>query len=76
MVKFYGPPPGSDRPGRLDLSQFRPVLPQPRGGSCDPAVPCSARSIEMFGFMDLPFMAGIGFIVISVLLAFYTKASE
>jgi hypothetical protein len=30
----------------------------------------------MFGFMDLPFMAGAGFIVIAVLLAFYTKASE
>jgi hypothetical protein len=30
----------------------------------------------MFGFMDLPFMAGVGFIVIAVLLAFYTKASE
>ncbi len=53
--------------------QFFPSL---EGGSCDPAVPCSARSIEVFGFMDLPFMAGVGFIVISVLLAFYTKASE
>ena len=56
-----------------NVVQFFPSL---EGGSCDPAVPCSARSIEMFGFMDLPFMAGIGFIVISVLLAFYTKASE
>jgi len=53
--------------------QFFPSL---EGGSCDPAVPCSARSIEVFGFMDLPFMAGVGFIVVSVLLAFYTKASE
>lgn len=56
-----------------NLVQFFPSL---EGGSCDPAVPCSARSIELFGFMDLPFMAGVGFIVISVLLAFYTKAPE
>ena len=56
-----------------NLVQFYPRL---EGGSCDPAVPCSARSVEMFGFMDLPFMAGVGFILITVLLAFYTKAPE
>jgi disulfide bond formation protein DsbB len=56
-----------------NLVQFFPSF---EGGSCDPAVPCSARSIEMFGFMDLPFMAGAGFILITILLAFYTKASE
>jgi disulfide bond formation protein DsbB len=53
--------------------QFFPSL---EGGSCDPLVPCSARSIEVFGFMDLPFMAGAGFILIAILLAFYTKAVE
>jgi len=56
-----------------NVLQFYPSL---EGTSCDPLVPCSARSIEMFGFMDLPFMAGAGFIVIAVLLAFYTKAGE
>ncbi len=56
-----------------NVVQFYPSL---EGGSCDPVNPCSARSIEMFGFMDLPFMAGAGFIVIAVLLAFYTKAGE
>jgi len=56
-----------------NLVQFYPRL---EGGSCDPLNPCSARSIEMFGFMDLPFMAGAGFIVIAVLLTFYTKAKE
>jgi disulfide bond formation protein DsbB len=56
-----------------NVVQFFPSL---EGGSCDPLNPCSARSIEMFGFMDIPFMAGAGFIVISVLLAFYTKAQE
>jgi hypothetical protein len=57
-----------------------PVDGHPAGGGdppgCDPLNPCSARSIAVFGFMDLPFMAGAGFIVIAVLLAFYTKASE
>ena len=56
-----------------NVLQFYPSL---EGTSCDPLVPCSARSIEMFGFMDLPFMAGAGFIVIAVLLAFSTKAGE
>jgi disulfide bond formation protein DsbB len=56
-----------------NLVQFFPTL---EGGSCDPLNPCSARSIAVFGFMDLPFMAGAGFILIAVLLAFYTKARE
>lgn len=56
-----------------NVLQFFPSL---EGTSCDPLVPCSARTIQMFGFMDLPFMAGAGFIVIAVLLAFYTKAGE
>ena len=56
-----------------NVVQFYPSL---EGGSCDPVNPCSARSIEVFGFMDLPFMAGAGFIVIAVLLAFYTKVKE
>jgi disulfide bond formation protein DsbB len=56
-----------------NVLQFVPSL---EGGSCDPLNPCSARSIAVFGFMDLPFMAGAGFIVIAVLLAFYTKAKE
>jgi disulfide bond formation protein DsbB len=56
-----------------NVLQFFPSL---EGTSCDPLVPCSARSIEMFGFMDLPFMAGAGFIVIAVLLAYYTKVDE
>jgi hypothetical protein len=32
--------------------------------------------VEVFGFISIPFMAGAGFILISVLLAFYTKAGE
>jgi disulfide bond formation protein DsbB len=53
-----------------NLIQLNPSL---EGGACDPLNPCSARSIEVFGFIDIPFMAGAGFILISVLLAFYVR---
>jgi disulfide bond formation protein DsbB len=52
------------------------VYPSLEGGSCDPTNPCSARYVEVFGFVSIPFMAGAGFIVIAVLLAFYTRATE
>ncbi|HEX6147412.1 MAG TPA: disulfide oxidoreductase [Acidimicrobiia bacterium] len=76
VVKFYAIPVALIG---LVISIYHNVLqffPSLEGTSCDPLVPCSARSIEVFGFMDLPFMAGAGFIVIAVLLAFYTKAEE
>jgi len=56
-----------------NVIQFYPSL---EGGSCDPLNPCSARSIEIFGFIDIPFMAGAGFILISVLLAFYVRTEN
>jgi disulfide bond formation protein DsbB len=76
VVKFYALPLALIGLAVSIYHNFVQFFPSLEGGSCDPEVPCSARSIEMFGFMDLPFMAGIGFIVISVLLAFYTKVSE
>ena len=76
VVRFYGLPLALIGLAISVYHNFVQFFPSLEGGSCDPAVPCSARSIEMFGFMDLPFMAGVGFIVIAVLLAFYTKASE
>jgi disulfide bond formation protein DsbB len=38
------------------------------GGACDPLNPCSARYVETFGFISIPFMAGVGFIVILILM--------
>ena len=52
------------------------VFPSMEGGSCDPLNPCSARYVEVFGFVSIPFMAGAGFTLISVLLLFYVKANE
>lgn len=55
------------------LIQMNPSL---EGGSCDPFNPCSARYVEMFGFVSIPFMAGAGFTLIVVLLTFYVGASN
>ena len=55
------------------LNQAFPSL---ESGSCDLANPCSARYVEAFGFISIPFMAGTGFILISVLLAFYVRATH
>jgi disulfide bond formation protein DsbB len=45
------------------------VFPSLEGGSCG-VVSCSARLVEIFGFISIPFMAGAGFMVITVLLGF------
>ncbi len=76
VVKFYAVPLALIG---LAVSIYHNVVqyfPSLEGGTCDPLNPCSARSISVYGFMDLPFMAGAGFIVIAVLLAFYTKVNE
>lgn len=46
------------------------------GASCDPVVPCSAKYVDVFGFISIPFMAGAGFTLIAVLLLLYVKASK
>ena len=48
------------------------TFPNREGGSCDPNNPCSARLVDMFGFISIPFMAGAGFLLITVLLAFFS----
>ena len=50
--------------------QWFPTL---EGTSCDPNNPCSNKFVEIFGFVTIPFMAGAGFILIAVLLAFYVN---
>lgn len=75
-VKYYALPLAL---GGLAVSIYHNVIqffPSLEGTSCDPANPCSRRFVDMLGFMDIPFMAGAGFILIAVLLAFYTKAGE
>jgi disulfide bond formation protein DsbB len=55
------------------LNQLYPSL---EGGSCDPNNPCSLKYVDVFGFISIPFMAGSGFILISVLLAFYMRTER
>ncbi|MGB8361669.1 MAG: disulfide oxidoreductase [Acidimicrobiia bacterium] len=50
--------------------QWFPTL---EGTSCDPNNPCSNKFVEIFGFVTIPFMAGAGFILITVLLGFYVN---
>jgi disulfide bond formation protein DsbB len=38
------------------------------GGSCDPAVPCTSKWVEEFGFVTIPFMAGAGCLAICALM--------
>jgi disulfide bond formation protein DsbB len=51
-------------------------FPSLEGGSCDPNNPCSSKYVDVFGFVSIPFMAGSGFIVIAVLLAFYVRTNN
>jgi disulfide bond formation protein DsbB len=51
-------------------------IPNLEGGSCDPDNPCSAVFVDIFGFISIPFMAGMGFIVIAVLLGFYVNKNS
>lgn len=49
------------------------TFPNLEGGACDPANPCSAKYVDIFGFISIPFMAGSGFMVIAVLLGLYVN---
>ncbi|MEX1249521.1 MAG: disulfide oxidoreductase, partial [Acidimicrobiia bacterium] len=55
------------------MTQLNPSL---EGGACDPNNPCSLKYVDVFGFVSIPFMAGSGFILISVLLAFYMRTER
>ena len=46
------------------------------GGGCDPTNPCSAKLVNVFDFISIPFMAGCGFIVIAVLLGLYVNKTS
>jgi len=52
------------------------IFPSLEGGSCDLNNPCSSKYVDALGFVSIPFMAGAGFIVISVLLTFYVRTNR
>jgi disulfide bond formation protein DsbB len=71
-VRMYGLPLSIIGLGISIWHYFIQVFPDLEGGSCDPSNPCSARLVEVLGFVSIPFMAGAGFLLISVLLAFFS----
>ena len=52
------------------------TFPSLEGGACDPTNPCSAKLVNVFDFISIPFMAGCGFIVIAVLLGLYVNKTS
>jgi disulfide bond formation protein DsbB len=71
MVKYYALPLSLVGLGISVWHYLVQAFPSIETGACDLANPCSARWVNVFGFVSIPFMAGAGFLLISVLLAFY-----
>lgn len=45
-------------------------------GACSVGVPCSAKYVNEFGFVSIPFMAFAGFLLISVMLVAFRPSTE
>ena len=75
QVKFYALPLALAGLGVSIYHYLMQVFPTLEGGSCG-AVSCSARLVEIFGFISIPFMAGTGFMVMAVLLGFYVNKNS
>jgi disulfide bond formation protein DsbB len=76
VVKYYALPLALGGAAISIWHYLTQTFPSLEGGSCDPVNPCSSKYVDMFGFISIPFMAGVGFIVISVLLAFYVRPNS
>ena len=46
-----------------------------QGSSCDAAAPCTARWVDSFGFVSIPFMAGCGFVAVAGLAVLSLRSS-
>lgn len=75
IAKFYALPLALIGLGISVWHYLVQIFPSLEGGSCDPSNPCSARYVEVFGFVSIPFMAGAGFTLIAVILVFYVRAA-
>jgi hypothetical protein len=75
QVKYYALPLSVAGLGVSIYHYLMQVFPSLEGGSCG-VVSCSARLVEIFGFISIPFMAGAGFMVITVLLSFYVNKNS
>jgi hypothetical protein len=75
QAKYYALPLALAGLGVSIYHYLMEVFPSLEGGSCG-VVSCSARLVEIFGFISIPFMAGTGFMVIAVLLGFYVNKNS
>ena len=75
QVKYYALPMSVAGLGVSIYHYLMEIFPSLEGGSCG-VVSCSARLVEIFGFISIPFMAGAGFMVITVLLGFYVNKNS
>ncbi len=76
LVRIYALPFAFGGLGLSIWHYLTQTFPSLEGGSCDPNNPCSAKYVDVFGFVSIPFMAGAGFTLIAVLLIFYVRASN
>lgn len=75
-VRLYGLPLSVVGLGISIWHYFIQTFPSLEGGSCDPNNPCSSKWVEVFGFISIPFMAGAGFLLITVLLASFSSRPD
>jgi disulfide bond formation protein DsbB len=76
VVKYYALPLALIGLGISVYHYLLQTFPPLESGACDPTNPCSARYVDIFGFITIPFMAGCGFIVIAVLLGIYVNKNS
>lgn len=72
-IRLYGLPLSVIGLGISIYHYLLQTFPALESGSCDPANPCSAKYVDIFGFISIPFMAGAGFLLISMLLASFSS---
>jgi disulfide bond formation protein DsbB len=75
-VKYYALPLALIGLGVSVYHYLLQTFPTLESGACDPTNPCSAKYVDIFGFITIPFMAGCGFIVIAVLLGIYVNKNS
>lgn len=76
QVKYYALPLSLLGLGISIYHYLVQTFPSLEGGACDPSNPCSAKYVDIFGFVSIPFMAGAGFMVIAVLLGLYVNKNS
>ncbi len=76
QVKYYALPLALIGLGISVYHYLIQSIPGLESGACDVSIPCTAKYVDIFGFISIPFMAGAGFIVITVLLGFYVNKTS